>query len=94
MNTQQKTYYAVGHNLVGYLPESDVWITDDWDSAKGALIEDMLFAADGCEEDEAEQLINEAEDLNLSNGPEWGTIIGYTSWWVNLTDEAPEEDNE
>lgn len=38
--------YVVGHNLPGYLPESDPWITDSWESARDALIDDLERLAD------------------------------------------------
>lgn len=38
--------YTVGHNMPGYMPESDPWITADYESAKGSLIDNMERAAD------------------------------------------------
>jgi hypothetical protein len=38
--------FVVGHNMPGYLPESDPWITDDWESARDSLLEDMDRHAD------------------------------------------------
>lgn len=89
--------YAVGHNMPGYLPESDVWITGDWESAKQYLIDEMDrtgdFFFDTDQEDEADALSAEMEDLNLDNGPEWcSSVIGNQVWWIQLTDEEPEED--
>lgn len=45
--------YAVGSNLAGYLPEGDVYLTRDWESARSALRDklDRLadYLADGVE---------------------------------------------
>src|SRR5260370_13124657 len=38
--------FVVGHNMPGYLPESDPWITADWETARNALLEDMDRHAD------------------------------------------------
>lgn len=89
--------WSVGHNLVGYMPESDVYITSDHENAKRALIDDLEFAADQADmvddHDEAEQLSGAAEDLNLiSEGREWGVIVGNISYWLNATDETPDEE--
>lgn len=98
--------YAVGHNMPGYLPESDVEIFTEWEDAKRYLIDIMERDADfyddtarqdgNDENDErhdlAESLSSECEDLNLDNGPEWGTIVGNVSYWIMLTDEEPEEE--
>jgi hypothetical protein len=82
------TLYAVGHNMVGYLPESDVWYARSFDSARQALIEDMDHAADSYEETGerglVEELSEEVRDLKLSSGPEWSTIVGDYSYWVNV----------
>jgi hypothetical protein len=64
-------HYHYGHNVAGYLPESDVGMTEDFDSAKRAVIEDMLYRADTEEEETAaENLTNAAEDVNLASGPD------------------------
>lgn len=107
----EPTYYAVGHNMPGYLPESDVWVTDDHDAAKRSLIDDMERDADHycdvaasiVDDDptEAERLRTLADeisaaqqDLNLiSAGSEWGEIIGNVSYWLNVTEEAPSDDD-
>jgi hypothetical protein len=69
--TMGQVHYHYGHNTAGYLPESDVGMAEDFDSAKRVVIEDMLYRAD-TEEDEAaaENLTHAAEDVNLSTGPE------------------------
>ena len=107
---QPKQYFAVGHNMPGYLPESEPWIYTTFGDAKTDLIGTMNNDADFLDDvargphsgldaetkeryhTEAEELSAACEDLNLSNGPEWGTTIGNTSYWIVLTDEAPEDD--
>lgn len=42
----EPTGWHVGHNMPGYLPESDVWHTSDWASAMQSLREDIDRAAD------------------------------------------------
>lgn len=97
--------YAVGHNTPGYSPESDVWVTEDYDSAKRALIDDLERHADWLDEiglhDQAEEVSAECEDLNLASvGTEWSTTVPSSdsehdlglSFWLNVTEEEPEED--
>jgi hypothetical protein len=93
--------YAVGHNIAGYLPECDVFVTDVFDQAKRYLISEMLEAADYAEtEDIATDLTLQAEDVNLWSGP--GTCYVEmidsehcipTAWWITETDEMPENDS-
>ena len=59
--------YAVGHNVAGYMPEADVYVTDEFVNAKSALIYDLLFAADYAETDEIGNcLALAAEEVDLS----------------------------
>lgn len=44
---------------------------------------------DDCPENKAADLTSTAEDLNLSNGPEWQSYAGDLSYWINL---VPAED--
>ena len=92
------TNYAVGHNMAGYLPESDVWITDDFTAGKQSLIDDLLRAADVAgdagDDDDADELAALAEDVNLWNGPDvvYSTFrSGHMAWWITATDEAVTE---
>jgi len=41
--------WHVGHNLPGYLPESDVYHVDDWADARDMVAEDMDDYADALE---------------------------------------------
>jgi hypothetical protein len=55
---------------------------------------------DDCTEGRASDLTNVAEDLNLSNGPDWSTITAGRSYWIHscgcaagtaeLADDEPE----
>lgn len=38
---------------------------------------------DDCAEGKASDLTHEAEDLNLSNGPDWSTITAGRSYWIS-----------
>lgn len=75
--------WVVTHNIAGYLPEADPMILDSFTSAKQACIDEMRRVADGIEpgaedpwgETYAENLTAEAEELNLSAGPVWGTYV-------------------
>jgi hypothetical protein len=99
--TTAPTYYAVGHNVAGYLPEADVETFEDFDSAKRYLIDEMLRAADYAEtETIAEELTNSAENVNLWSGPDcvYVEMIDSphcipTAWWITETDEAPESED-
>ena len=85
------TLYVVGWNMPGYLPESEPYAYQTWDEAKQALIDELERQADMTEPDDeegqrlADESAGEAEDLNLSNGPEWSTVIGNMAFWINAT---------
>jgi hypothetical protein len=91
--------YAVGHNIAGYMPESDVEIFEDFDSAKRYLIDEMLRSADYAEtETIAEDLTNTAEDVNLWSGPDTCYVEEIdsahcipTAYWIVETDEEVAE---
>lgn len=75
--------------MVGYLPETDVETYTDWDSAKQSMIDYMEREGDfyfDSDDDEykalADEISSEQQDLNLDNGPEWGTIVGNVSYWI------------
>ena len=93
--------YAVGHNVAGYMPEADVYVTDEFVNAKSALIYDLLFAADYAETDEIGNcLALAAEEVNLWNGPDclYVSMIDSehcipTAWWITETDEMPEDES-
>jgi hypothetical protein len=90
--------YAVGNNVAGYSPECDVYVTDSFDSAKRALIDDILWSADYAEtETIAEELAAAAEDVNLWSGPDvcYVEMIDSehcipTAWWIQETEEESE----
>lgn len=87
--------YSYGHNLPGYLPESDVWIVATFDEAKRGLIADIRYAEDsaamGDDEDAAEDLCAAAEDVNLWSSPDYLIAAGL-AWWIAETDEPVSED--
>ncbi len=93
--------YAAGHNVSGYLPESDVEIFEDFDSAKRYLIDEILFAADYAEtETIAENLDSLAQDVNLWSAPgdlDYVDMIDSphcipTAWWICETSETTSEE--
>lgn len=99
------TNYVVGHNMPGYLPESDPWITTDWETARDALLEDMERHADsltdlpdvrsGDDLDELDDLERAIDDLHKAPvGTEWGWTVGNTAYWLSFTDEQPDEEEE
>jgi hypothetical protein len=93
--------YVVGHNMPGYLPESEPWITADWESARNSLIFDLEKHADNLADilDDGDDLtdgplaaINSIDamiaDLRaLTPGSEWGDSVDNTAYWLSLTDE-------
>lgn len=80
------THYHVGHNMPGYLPESDVYICESFDQAKQVTIDDIDSYGDhlfDCERlDEADQASGAMEDLNLESGPDWGAYVGDLYYWI------------
>ena len=95
--------YVVGHSMPGYLPESDPWAHDSWESAKADLLNTIDRDGDHYQDistetargDEwatlAEECSGVMEDLNLSNGPEWSTIVGNVAYWINRDDLTCDE---
>jgi hypothetical protein len=83
-------YYAAGWNMPGYMPEMDVAHFDNFDDAKRYIIDEMLSVADSVEdEDDAEEITNDAEDVNLESREfVYGPYDGYV-YWVS---EIPESD--
>jgi len=80
-------FYVIGFNLPGYLPEMEPYAVATPDTAKRAMIEELLRDAESAaqygDEDLATELSEVAEDLNLTNIEEgWGEIIGNTSYWI------------
>jgi hypothetical protein len=81
--------YSAGSNNPGYLP-NNVEDFDDFDEAKGYVIDEMLVDADWRgdvgDEDWAEELTNAAEDVNLESSP-FETEIRGIVYWVMDNDE-------
>lgn len=78
--------FTAGWNQPGELPESDPAEFDTFDEAKRYIIDQMLQLADdvaeGGDEDLAEEITNDAEDVNLESrefvtGPYDGDV-----YWV------------
>lgn len=92
------THFHTGHNMPGYLPESDVFQAETFDEAKACLMEEMQWAAESLydvnEPIGADELEGAQRDLNGSDGPEWGDIAGGLSWWiVPCTDDCNLEED-
>lgn len=75
--TRSTIVYAVGKNLVGYLPESDVYLTLDYSSAKASLIDDLDRYGD------TEQSWVEEHDCDDIPCPTYGDRCGW-----NLAQDA------
>jgi hypothetical protein len=84
--------------MPGYLPESDVWITRDWEAARDSLIEDLEH---GISQDELNGPDTEAIEMAercivelRAHQPntEYLGYVGLYAYWVNETDEEPEDD--
>ena len=94
--------HAYGHNVSGYLPESDTYVVETFDEAKRGLIADMLRTADYAEtESIAEDLTNTAEDVNLWSGPDTAYVEMMesehcipTAWWIMETEEEVSDDED
>lgn len=93
--TTTPTNYAVGHNMAGYLPESDVYVVSTFDEAKTILISDLLFAADYADSETAAQQYDAlAQDVNLWNGPDTLYVdyrSGQMAYWIEETTEEVDE---
>lgn len=96
-NTQPKNW-AVGHNMPGYLPEADVYITSDWASARDALVADLERASEDDYEADNElseiasklmELRDAAQNKRMELNPNLGTSetwTGETGYWVGAHD--------
>lgn len=88
-------HFHAGHNMPGYLPESEPLCCDDWEMAQRYAIWVMLRDADNTDdEDKATELASTAEDLNLHNGPEWSVTVGNTSYWITQSDEDCDDERQ
>jgi len=87
--------YVVGHNMAGYLPDSDPYYTDDETSAKRYLYDEMDAYGDylsEAPEDERDERWHEEEDdlsvamgdLNYHDAPcAWS--VGIRRYWIEVT---------
>ena len=87
--------------MLGYLPESDVATFATFEDAKQYMIDHMdregdfyFDAGDPEGKDLADELSGDMEDLNLDNGPDWGTIVGNVSYWINACDDDCDVDED
>lgn len=67
--------WVVGHNLAGYLPESDVIAFDDYSDALDALVSEMRFYADS-DDDSAWELIQSDPDAADDEAPSMSAQVG------------------
>lgn len=76
--------YIIGNNMPGYMPDSEPFTVEGtFDEAKRALIDELLFAAEyAATEEEAEELTNAAEDVNLWSGPD-SIYVGNYVYWIH-----------
>lgn len=84
-----------GHNLIGYLPESEVLCSGNWEGTQNYMIDVLLWDADSTfNEERSTELASAAEDLNLNNGPEWGITVGNISYWItqSVEEDCAEQD--
>lgn len=90
-------HFHAGHNMPGYLPESDVYTFETFEGAKLSTIDDIDRYGDylfDCERhDDADESSAIMQDLNLESGPEWGAYIGDLYYWISpCTDDCDMED--
>jgi hypothetical protein len=81
--------------MPGYLPESDVWITADWESARASLADDLARISDdeSNSDDEFKQAVEAIGELaELKPGSEFLAYVGNSAYWLSFTDEEPDED--
>lgn len=81
--------YTIGWNMPGYLPEMEPYTVDTADEAKRAMIDDLLYMASehADTEDDATELSNAAEDLNLCDvSTGWDATIGNLAYWIKPTE--------
>jgi hypothetical protein len=85
-DTMSTIHYHAGHNMPGYLPESDVYTCGTFDEAKSIVIDDLdrygdyLFECD--RKDEADETCALMQDLNLENAPIWHGYVGDLVYWI------------
>jgi hypothetical protein len=77
------TTYIIGNNMPGYLPEAEPFtVVGTFEDAKRALIDELLFLADNADdEDEAQELDEAAQDVNLWSRPD-NISVGNHVYWI------------
>jgi hypothetical protein len=94
--------YVTGHNMAGYLPESDPWITADWESARDSLLWDLESVADyfaeGLEDDRGQAGLAAADEAiaevkALKHGETFLAHVDISVYWLETTDEMPEDED-
>lgn len=97
--------WVVGKNITGYLPESDVWATEDWSSAMSALRDDLVRFGDDlamqCGEESDEVAEIDAAIVEADKATPDADFLIYvsggmpldTAFWVTWEPEA-EADND
>jgi hypothetical protein len=93
------SYFVIGYNMPGYLPEMEPYAVETADEAKRALIDELERhadqVADGGDEDGATDLSHLAEDLNLSDvSGGWGANAGGLVYWIEQTPGDMPEDGD
>jgi hypothetical protein len=90
--------YVVGHNLSGYLPESEPFFTTDETTARSVLADDLdrlwdsleqMPEEDRSERDETEigEVTEAHTEVNLVSFP-YAWSIGYSTYWVGTVSLA------
>src|SRR5437016_5443016 len=95
------TNYVVGHNMPGYLPESDPYVFADWESARNDLIWELDSIADyfdqGDQDDERTAAGSTAADRALAEakalkpGETFLAYVDIECYWLSETDEEPSD---
>lgn len=92
------TLWSIGSNMPGYMPEADVNYASSWEDAKAIMLGDLRYTLEvvtdqlaGVDvepdaDDYAENLTSAMNDLEMENGPTWGTTVddspSGTAYWI------------
>lgn len=96
--------WVIGHNLAGYLPESDTWPYATWDEAWRALRDEMeRYADDDDQGEDGPSMRARVDALLESDGPDyypdgdWSACVDDNmnrpiAFWIQWSDDrSPEE---
>lgn len=90
--------WSVGHNLPGYIPESDPVITSEWEDAVITFINELERVRDDefISDDDADDCQRAIEQVQAMDPAAYLFYVGepLIAYWINETDQPPTDDDD